>query len=506
MIEVAQAADLAAILEARDDPMTAVRELSWLKPLRKVPANASPPLAMSGPHPKAVGSYGPGCVKWAKAELGVTLRWWQALAISRQLEHDEDGVLVWREIVESGSRRIGKSVRLRTVALWRLQNAERFNETQLAMLVSKDLAVGKEIHRGAWRWAEQKGWSVTRLNGAQEVETRDGDRWLLRAPNAAYGYDVGYGQVDESWDVDPMAITDGIEPALLERESPQLHLTSTGHAKATSLMRRRLVAALRDADPDVLLLFWGARPGADIADEKTWRASSAHWTKQRRDLIARKYAAALAGDAEPEFDDPDPLRGFAAQYLNVWPGLLQGRGDGIFPKWSSLAVAKKREPAPAALGIAADLEGAWLSLGASSHGKRPHLGAVLRLRADNRSAFVSEVARIQLKRGCPVALDPKGPAGFVKKDLENAGVQLLLLGVDDVVGASSNIRDKVKASGISHGDYPELNAAVDAAGWRMVGDRKVIGRRGGDVSMLEAVAFALWAAELNDYDVEDSFL
>jgi hypothetical protein len=62
----------------------------------------------------------------------------------------------------------------------------------------------------------------------------------LRAPNAAYGYDVGYGQVDESWGVDPQAITDGIEPALLERLWSQLHLTSTAHVRATSLMRRRL--------------------------------------------------------------------------------------------------------------------------------------------------------------------------------------------------------------------------------------------------------------------------
>ena len=194
------------------------------------------PLAMSGPHPRAVGSYGAECSAWAKAELGITFRWWQELAVARQLEHDSDGVLVWREIVDSGPRRIGKSVRLRAVALWRIANADRFHEPQLVMLVSKDLAVGKEIHRPAWAWAERRDpkWNVLRLGGGQEVETPAGDRWLLRAPNAAYGYDVGYGQVDESWDVDPQAITDGIEPALLERQSPQLHLTSTAHVRASS--------------------------------------------------------------------------------------------------------------------------------------------------------------------------------------------------------------------------------------------------------------------------------
>jgi hypothetical protein len=131
-------------------------------------------------------------------------RWWQQLAAARQLEHDENGALVYREVVESGPRRIGKSVRLRGMALWRVSRADLWGEPQLAMLVSKDLAVGKEIHRGAWRWCEKNDWNVLRLGGAQEVETPKGDgRWLLRAPNAAYGYDVGYGQVDESWGVDP---------------------------------------------------------------------------------------------------------------------------------------------------------------------------------------------------------------------------------------------------------------------------------------------------------------
>jgi hypothetical protein len=165
--------------------------------------------------------------------MGLTPRWWQALAIMRQLEHDAAGVLVWREVIESGPRRIGKSVRLRVSACWRCANAERFLETQLAMLVSKDLAVGKEIHRprGAGLSRRNQPGRSLRLNGAQEIESPAGDRWLLRAPNAAYGYDVGYGQVDESWDVDPMAITDGLEPALLERQSPQLHLTSTAHVR-----------------------------------------------------------------------------------------------------------------------------------------------------------------------------------------------------------------------------------------------------------------------------------
>jgi hypothetical protein len=374
------------------------------------------------------------------------------------------------------------------------------------MLVSKDLAVGKEIHRGSWRWAEQKGWKVIRLNGGQEIEAPDESRWLLRAPNAAYGYDVGYGQVDESWDVDPMAITDGLEPALLERMSPQLHLTSTAHVKASSLMRRRLTVALRAADPDVLLLLWGAHPDADVSFEETWRAASPHWSEDRRALIGRKYAAALAGQDEPEFDDPDPVRGWAAQYLNVWPLLIGAGANGVLPGWSDLAseAPPEDERAALALAVAANVEQTWLSLGAVLDREKKHLGSVLRERASARRFFVAEVARIQGEHGCPVAVDRKGPASFLIEDLEDAGVDLTFLGLEDVIQASADLVSSVALAEVEHGDYADLNAAVENAGWRKVGDRRAFARQNGDIDALEAASLALYEATRNDYDVLDS--
>lgn len=503
---------LASILAARDDSMVATLHHDWLRPYRTIPGDASAPLAMSPPHPRAVGSYGPTAIEWARTEMKVTYRWWQQLAICRQLEHDAAGDLVWREVVETGPRRIGKSVRLRGTALWRIDNAELFREPQLTMLVSKDLAVGKEIHRPAWPWAERRGWGVLRLNGAQEIETPTGDRWLLRAPNAAYGYDVGYGQVDESWGVDPDAIADGIEPALLERHSPQLHLTSTAHVRASSTMRRRLMVALKNLDPDVLLLFWGAPPESDWADESIWRLSSPHWSDQRLELMRRKYRAALAGEDDPEIDDPDPVRGWAAQYLNVWP-LLDAEGNGIMPSWFDLS-APPPDERPIGLGIAADLDATRLTLGAALGSPAPHLaipaagdGRTLRVRVAERRWFVSEVARIQRTYGCPVAIDKRGPASFLIPDLISENVVLDEYALDDFVQACADLVDAVSSSSVQHNDDPDLNSAVASAGWRTVGDRRVFGRKTGDISALEAVALALAVSDGGaSYDVMGSVL
>ena len=504
MIEVAEAASLSAVLAARGPSMLVCHEAPWLWDFREIPENAAAPLAMSGPHPRAVGSYGAEYREWMRTEYKVNLRWWQALAATRRLEHDADGALVYREIVETGPRRIGKSVNLRGGACWRsVRGAELFGEPQLSMLVSKDLAVGKEIHRPSWRWAESKGWNVLRLGGAQEIESPEGARWLLRAPNAAYGYDVGYGQVDESWGVDPMAITDGLEPALLERLSPQLHLTSTAHVKASSLMRRRLVAALRDADPDVLLLFWGAHPDADLSSEETWRAASPHWSEDRRALIQRKYAAALAGQDEPEFDDPDPVRGWAAQYLNVWPLLIGANADSLFPNWPNLS-APQTMAAPTALGIGANATQSWFSLAAASPGERTHVGAVMRSRSIDRADFISEVARIQRTYSCDVLIDPKGRASGLIDDLEDGGVTLKQVKVDDLILAHADFYSAYENGELEHANNPALNDALDNAGWRDMARRRVFASLRGDIDMLEAAALAVRGAK-KSYDVLDSF-
>lgn len=496
MTLVAEATDIAAVLARREHPMTACA-LPWLTQFREVPDDAAIPLAMSGPHPRAVGSYGAECIAWAKSELGITLRWWQALAVTRQLEHDADGALVWREVIESGPRRIGKSVRLRVVALWRLANAHRIGEKQLAMLVSKDLAVGKEIHRGAWRWAEENGWKVTRLNGGQEVEAPGESRWLLRAEDAVYGYDVGYGQVDESWGVKPTAITDGLEPALLERLWSQLHLTSTAHVRATSLMRRRLLAALREADQDVLLLLWGAHPDADFADEETWRAASPHWTQDRRKLMARKYAAALAGQDEPEFDDPDPVRGWAAQYLNVWP-LLSASATSILPGWSGLACDHPHSSLTA-IGIAVSISGEWGSIAQADLYGDGLVNLDAHKREQGTDWIVREAKRIQRQHACAVVIDEKCPDASLAQDLRDAGVDVTTMPLNDYIESWSRLKRQVRERRVTHQGAPDLDAAISVAGLRGVGDgRKVPGRAAstGDIDMLEAAIAALHGTQI----------
>ena len=251
--------------------------------------------------------------------MHMKLQWWQRLSMVRTLEHREDGSLCWRKEINSAPRRSGKSVKIKVHACWRLEHGQvLFGEVQTAIHTGSDMAICREIQRGAWRWAEGRAWTVTRGNGKEAIETPTEDRWLVRAQDAVYGYDVCLGMVDEAWDVKPDTLSEGLEPAALERSSPQILITSTAHRRATSMMRSELTAAMSLEDPETLLLLWAAPLDADPSDPEVWRSASPHWTEDRRKMIAAKYRKALAGQDDPEFDDPDPMKGFEAQYLNKW--------------------------------------------------------------------------------------------------------------------------------------------------------------------------------------------
>lgn len=303
-------------------------DVPWMADLLPVPDDATWPAAMSDPHPRAVGSLGQEAEVWLAQAMGLRLRWWQRLAFRRSLEVDDAGHLVWPSVVETTPRRAGKSVRLRSMALWRLHQAQRLGETQLVMFTAKDMQVAKEVLRPAMAWADGQGYKVLRGAGTDAIEHPDGSRWLMRGQDSVYGYDVCLGMVDEAWSVRPGVVDDGLEPALLERVQPQLVLTSTAHRRATALMRGRMAAALAD-EGDALLLRWSAPAGAEVGDPVAWRAASPHWSEGRAELLGRALRRIAAGQADPDPLEPDPVEAFRSQYLNHWAEARPGSAEWL---------------------------------------------------------------------------------------------------------------------------------------------------------------------------------
>lgn len=304
------------------DPASLVG-VPWLVDLLDKPEDAAWPRHMTPVHPEAVGSYGWSLIEWGRSSQKLEPRWWQTLALVRILEHRANGSLCWPEVVMSCSRRSGKSVVVRMLALWRLVFAPAmFEEMQLIVHSASTLKVAKEPMRYAgllWARNQDHLKVYTNNNNYAIEDTEGGHRWIVVPPDATAGLDTCMGIVDEAWKCDPQVVDDDLEPSLMERVSPQLLLVSTAHRRATSLMRGRISGALAGQDADrSLLLLWAAAPDAEPGDEDAWRAASPYWSPARHDAITRAYDKALRGEVDPEADDPDPMEGFKAQYLNQW--------------------------------------------------------------------------------------------------------------------------------------------------------------------------------------------
>lgn len=248
------------------------------------------------------------------------------------------------------------------------------------------------------------------------------------------------------------------------------------------------------------------------------RQASMDWDLSKRsDVLAalkESYGPAAAwmdlpSIADAFLDDPEVTEAdFRRFWLNQPVPLVVEVNELIFPTWPD-RVAEAQSPT--ALGIAGDALGKWFSLGSATETSiAPVVMSGLlaaRVSTSLRREFVAEVARIALEHNLPVAIQFKGPAWRLVDDLEALGARIVEAKLEDFAQSCGDLRDDLEAGTVTHPDSTDLNNAVAAAEWRTVNDRLVLSRKGGDVSMLEAVTLARWAAVTNaTYDPMASIL
>lgn len=242
--------------------------------------------------------------------------------------------------------------------------------------------------------------------------------------------------------------------------------------------------------------------GVDCAldDQELWL--QANPTAVNTDRISLDTIAALRQELPPAE--------FARESMGWWDEPDTGAGVIFGPgRWEACAGEPLVRPeSPAAVGVAVSVDRLWASVAAASPVEvaedqdDPEAEPVERSyvapvdRREDVAWLVDEVKRIQDAHDCVVVLDEKGPAKDLITDFEDADVSLETVSLDEYAEACARFFDKVRSGRLLHPGAVELDAAVSAATWRMVGDRRVWGRRtGGEVSMLEAATLADYAAE-----------
>lgn len=344
------------------------------------------------------------------------------------------------------------------------------------------------------------------LQGSRwRIQFRNGSRIDFGARSQGFGRGkakVGVLVLDEFQHITARALSN-LAPTTNTSDNPLILCAGTPPSPEVSgeAFRLRRKAALEGISDDTFYVEFSADPDADSDDRKQWAKANPSFpkrTKERAFLLLRKI-----------LEEADYRR----EALGIWD---ERNRAAILPNWP-LCETTTIPGKPAALGVAMDVDRVWLSCGFASVDTVPHLGPVvskgtdrvLRVRVSDsklgKAHFVAEVARISKSRQIPVVLDRKGPASDIEDDLIDAGATVLGVGLDDSVTACAELYDMVEVKAVSHGNYPDLNAAVAAADWRKVGDRRLFARRNGDVSMLEAVTLALWGVKnAANYDVMQS--
>lgn len=457
-------------------------------PLAHLMTSSGPKLSEAARHvilPAGIVSTGFPSVRDTCSRLGITFDAWQEGAAAAILGKNSDGFYAADAVAMSIPRQVGKTFLLGSIifalcikepgllVLWTAHRTPTANETFQSM---RAMCEREELKPHIL--------SATAPMGNGVVKFRNGSRILFGAREQGFGR--GFQKVnvivfDEAQILTQNAIDDMI-PAANQAENPLIAYIGTPPKpsdKGEVFINLRSEALAGESD-DTLYIEFSADEDADPGDRDQWAKANPSYplrTPVRAMLRMKKLLGAES---------------FMREALGIWDGNAQigAFSSGAWARRITDAAPSK----PAALGVACDGDAVWLSLGAVSSDEVPHLGAVHRERIEKRSWFVDEVARIQSEHGCVVAIDKRGPASFLIEDLEAADVTLTVASLDDFVQACADIRSAVELGRVTHGDYGDLNAAVDAAGWRNVGERRAFARKNGDISMLEAVTLALWGS------------
>lgn len=456
--------------------------------------------------PEGIATTGWPSVRETCHRVGITFDPWQDGAGTAILGKRKDRLYAAEAVVMSIPRQVGKTYLIGaiifalclqepgTLALWTAHRKPTADETFGSM---KALVQQPRLRPHIVSASAPAG------NGV--IKFRNGSRILFGAREHGFGRGfqrVGILVFDEGQILGQSALDDMI-PATNTHPNPLVFFIGTPPKPSdpSDVFQNMRHESLSNESGDYLYVEFSADEDADPADREQWAKANPSFPSRTTARAMLRMKRLLGAES------------FLREGLGIWDRV---GGLGIFTPgaWSRCFIGfddegKRREPQgePLALGIAADLDQTWLALGAcGGNDGRHHLGSVMRKSADTEAElFAAEVRRIQLERDIPVAIDKKGPASFAIPALEAAGVDLTPLSVDDFVQSCADLRTAVERGAVTHGNYDDLNTAIDAAGWRKVGERRAFARKSGDISALEAVAIALWAAKNEPaYDPLDS--
>lgn len=300
---------------------------------------------------------------------------------------------------------------------------------------------------------------VNNTNGEESFERLDtGQRikFIARSKSAGRGFTADVQIIDEAFAF-TAAQQDALAPTQLAVPNPQTIYTSTPPLRGTEgevmyLLRDR---ADKGGDDSLGYRDWGLGgwleelDDAQIESEDNWVV-----TNPRVSLDAMRKLRRKLGKT-----------GFARESLCVWPKKIAFGNDVIDPQtWAACGDAHSSPGEALVLGIDASPGGRTAAI--TSAGRRDDgllHGKVMDYRPG--TGWVVERAKELVDRLKPrrVMLDPAGPAGALIADLTEAGIEIELLGGQEMAHACGALVNDLTEDRVRHCDQDALNEAVQQA-------------------------------------------
>jgi hypothetical protein len=378
-----------------------------------------------------------------------------------------------------------------------------------------------ELHAGTPALAARVK-KVHRANGDEAIELVTGQRLKFKARTKAGGRGLTGDKVvlDEAFALKPDHMG-ALLPTLSVRPDPQVVYGSSAGMVDSEVLRGIRDRGRAGSSERLGYVEWGAPEaresclrgekcphtlgieGCGLDNPELWAMANP--------LLGRTRAngTGLTGDTIRSERQALPVMEFARERLGWWS---DPSAKVIFPagKWVACSLRQPDDLRVGGLAVAVSFDLTRAAIAAA--GRDPETGRVHAkpLQTGPGTGWtVDRLVELQRRFGVDVAIDSRGPAAMLIDDLKAAGLRsvsekeregglrgLRVMTTDDVCDACAGLFDAVSEERFGHDLYPELEAALEGAVQRSVGDRWAWGRRksGADISTLEAVTFATWLA------------
>lgn len=363
-----------------------------------------------------------------------------------------------------------------------LHSAHEFRTASEAFTRIKNLIDGSDALR-------KRVSKVLTGHGNEQIELKGGARlkFVARTRGSGRGFSGDCVVLDEAYALTDAAM-DALMPTLSARPNSQIWYTSSAPLEDSEVLRRLCVRGRAGEDERLFYAEWCAADDADSSDRRAWADANPGLGIRLSEEFTERELVALS----PE--------GFRRERLGIWS---TDESTALLPNWRNLADEKSTIPADAPLMFAIDVS--------PSRGKSSI--AVVGERADERRHIeivenkpetywlLDRMRGLRDKWGAiAVVIDDRSAAGSLIPALEaEDGITVHVPTSKDVAVAAGRFFDACSESlaSLRHMNDPTLNAAVDAATTRPLGDSWTWNRRqpGSDITPLVAATLALWGWE-----------